>query len=496
VLHQLKHCNGATIPHLCTLTWRAEGPLRPPTAASRESAGRSAGQRYRALCIFHERFLQGAALKSRTASHVQSSDLVKTEVLNCTRLALNFSADLTKDAVFAGSRELVGAIFALASEHGDVAIEFGQIGMIVVKDRHASFEFSPEFVPAPEREGALMRLAEIRRLATPSNDPMLNRYANVPTGSELLLVNSGLQPANAASASALPPHASLGPRAPRPPRTPLRRGSTPMPPRQPPLNSGLPRNLSGGDLLIRPSTGLPPRLAPGLAPGLTSSFKGPPELATRSSDPAPSPAPRNPPPSPAPRIPPQFIPRRESAGMNFLGSRGGEGGAGRRSDGRQRPTQVDGARVRASLGGRQPTAPGRGQATPRARAGPGKERSSKGGVMPARLRAASQGTLKELLLKKGSSLSLDLLRLDADELELENLCLSPVPRLLPGEGAKHTPPSSPTFTTVQRDLSAAQQQQPLCREDASAVLKQNRCLSPGGASRMLEWLTQSGQYSR
>ncbi|KAJ1615836.1 hypothetical protein T492DRAFT_1152636, partial [Pavlovales sp. CCMP2436] len=303
VLHQLKHCNGATIPHLCTLTWRAEGPLRPPTAASRESAGRSAGQRYRALCIFHERFLQGAALKSRTASHVQ--------------------------------------------------------------DRHASFEFSPEFVPAPEREGALMRLAEIRRLATPSNDPMLNRYANVPTGSELLLVNSGLQPANAASASALPPHASLGPRAPRPPRTPLRRGSTPMPPRQPPLNSGLPRNLSGGDLLIRPSTGLPPRLAPGLAPGLTSSFKGPPELATRSSDPAPSPAPRNPPPSPAPRIPPQFIPRRESAGMNFLGSRGGEGGAGRRSDGRQRPTQVDGARVRASLGGRQPTAPGRGQATPR-----------------------------------------------------------------------------------------------------------------------------------
>ncbi|KAJ1639140.1 hypothetical protein T492DRAFT_857249 [Pavlovales sp. CCMP2436] len=38
-------------------------------------------------------------------------------------------------------------------------------------------------------------------------------------------------------------------------------------------------------------------------------------------------------------------------------------------------------------------------------------------------------------------------------------------KLLPGEGAKHTPPqSSPTFTTVQRDLSAAQQQQPLCRE--------------------------------
>mmetsp|Transcript_25053 Transcript_25053/g.58979 ORF Transcript_25053/g.58979 Transcript_25053/m.58979 type:complete len:131 (-) Transcript_25053:42-434(-) len=110
--------------------------------------------------------------------------------------------------------------------------------------------------------------------------------------------------------------------------------------------------------------------------------------------------------------------------------------------------------------------------------------------------AASGEALKELLLKKGSSLSLDLLRLDADELELENLCLSPVPRLLPGEGAKHTPPSSPTFTTVQRDLSAAQQQQPLCREDASAVLKQNRCLSPGGASRMLEWLTQSGQYSR
>jgi hypothetical protein len=126
VIHQLNRCNGATIPHLCTLTWRAEGPQRPPTAATarESSAGRPAGQRYRTLCIFHERFLQGAALKSRvsTASHVQSADLVRTEVLNCARLALNFSTDLTKDTVFAGSRELVAAIFALASEHGDVSI--------------------------------------------------------------------------------------------------------------------------------------------------------------------------------------------------------------------------------------------------------------------------------------------------------------------------------------------------------------------------------------
>ncbi|KAG8464126.1 hypothetical protein KFE25_000294 [Diacronema lutheri] len=448
VVHQLGRCNGASIPHLCSLTWRADGA--PPPTAERERVGASplpAAQRYRALCVFHERFLQDLALKTRglTSATARTSELARTELLNCTRLALNFSEDLTKDMVFSGSRELVATIFALIGAHRELALELAPVGVLVVRDRFVSFEFAPDFVPAAEREAALSRLAEIRRLAQPSNDPLFNRHADVP-GGELLVHARGadanaearIDPPARPARPARPPAADAASR-----RASRWRASTPLVDRRVPLNPGLPRDLSGGDLLLRPSSSAASNAAAqpqahsaalraldatsggALAPrgAAAPALGGRSRAALRTC-------------SPDLRSPP-------SGALNALGR----------------------AQVRPSTSGARPSAPI--LPTPTARRPPKPPRANSAALV----------------------MSLDALQLDAEERELDSLALSPVARLLPGQGAKHTPPSSPTFTAVERDLSPGHVAKPLARADASAVLKRNRCLSPGGAARMMEWLT-------
>lgn len=363
IVHQLGRCNGATIPHLCTLTWRADGG-RPGTAGTAISRGQPlSGQRYRAICIFHERFLQDLALKTRapTAAATRTIELVKTEGLSCTRLALNFSTDLSKDQVFSCSRELVGAIFALVGEERELAIEFGTVGLLCVRERQVSFEFAPEYVPAAERDAAAARLTEIRKLAVPSNDPMLNRYADVPLEDIVLSgqaakdprPSTGAAPPQTAHAAAIRRRGEQGGGG----GTPLRRGHSANPLARTPLAAGQLRHLSGADMLVLPA-------------GASALAGGGLALATLARDPS-----------------------------------------GRR----------------ASVGAGQATASQRGTAGMSARAAAAKLPPARPPPPPKRAPPPAPMQLSALVL-------------DADELELENLGLSPVPRLLPGQGAKHTPP--------------------------------------------------------
>lgn len=377
IAEQLNRCRGASIPHLCTFTWRVDGlaPTRTPSSRAGSSAGSAAG-RYRPVCIFHERFLTDTGLKSRmhTAAGFRANELAKTEPLNCTRLALNFSTNLTKDEVFSGSRELVSAIFSIASAHEEAAIDLSGVGLLVVSARHASFEFAPNFLPAAEREDALLRLAEIRRMAAPSVDPMLNRHAHEEE--PLALGLSGKAAATLPTAPPSPPAAArkvVG--------LAQSRGAAGRPPRS---GAALDRENRGSSTDAT--------TAQAQARTRTHSVRGTPSQL---------------PPRPSTAAAPPSRGRAQPAPLVLQGLR----------DPSVRLALEGALDVRASA--KPPPRPREQPHAPRAAPS---ARSASAPRRPPPLSMAEEDARVQL------------------ELEVDRYGLSPIPRLAPGEGAKHTPP--------------------------------------------------------
>mmetsp|Transcript_11154 Transcript_11154/g.33160 ORF Transcript_11154/g.33160 Transcript_11154/m.33160 type:complete len:505 (-) Transcript_11154:344-1858(-) len=465
ITFQLGRCNGVAVPHLCTLTWRTHGLRSAGARNTFPASGTTPGGRYRPVCIFHERFLQDAGLKSRalTAAGVRATELCKTEPLNSTRLALNFSANLTKDQVFSGVRELVACIFALSTSEAEVAIDMAGVGMIVVSNRHAAFEFAPAYLPPGERTAAMERLADIRRNAVLTNDPLFNRHADVDSaGLYVGAVNKSRARQDRAQAGTplermqAPSREPLGALVQGSARVGL--GSVRRPgsaARVRVVHQSLkPEPLRGGDLLV----GTVPRMVGGCAHEVVATAGG----ATSRQ-------------RPGTTAKVAVLERTLSTSARPRTARLGPGsGASDSSALHRRPLTAGQARLpRADTGPSGDT--GRGRAGTGGRGGGGDAFT----VQPP-LQASPRPPPVVLPPPEGR----------AEDDDLHDLGISPVSRIAPGEGAKHTPPASPVFTLIARDLSPGRVPRALDLGAADDMVRSNRNLSPGGAHRISDWLSK------
>jgi len=146
ILSLLKNKKGAEVPNFATITWEIID-------------GRNSEKKMRPVFIPKMDFIKGHQILYQPP--IVEPNVVTSEEINYTKLAIKFSNSLTKDIVFSGVRCLLRKIGEVCGLGREVTIEFS-FGTLKSRERRLAFEFLPQ---------ALIDRSEQEQLDTQSSFP-------------------------------------------------------------------------------------------------------------------------------------------------------------------------------------------------------------------------------------------------------------------------------------------------------------------------------------